>query len=224
MAVTRRKILALKCMVWAACLAPLGRLVYRGLTGRLSANPIEFITLSTGRWTLVLLLATLSITPLRKLTGLAWLIRFRRLIGLFAFLYGFLHFMTYVWLDKFFDFQDMVKDVIKRPFITAGFFAFLLLVPLAATSTTWSIRKLGGRRWQLLHCAIYISAVSAVIHFWWKVKADTRDPRIFAAVLALLLLYRVAAWGVRLHSGYNSARASDAGRLHRRRSVASPMP
>ncbi len=194
---TRRKILILKWLVWAACLAPLGRLIYRGLAGHLTANPIEFITLSTGTWTLVFLLATLSITPLRKLTGLTWLVRFRRLIGLFAFFYACLHFTTYVWLDKFFDLSDMVRDVAKRPFITAGFFAFLTLIPLAATSTAWAIRKMGGRKWQLLHRIIYISATSAVVHFWWKVKADTRQPLIYASVLGSLLLFRVAAWGLR---------------------------
>ncbi len=194
---TRRKILILKCLVWAGCLLPLGRLIYRGFAGRLTANPIEFITLSTGTWTLVFLLTTLSITPLRKLTGLSWLIRFRRLIGLFAFFYACLHFTTYVWLDKFFDLSDMVRDVAKRPFITAGFFAFLTLIPLAATSTAWAIRKMGGRNWQLLHRIIYLSATSAVVHFWWKVKADTRQPRIYASILGLLLLVRVAAWGLR---------------------------
>jgi sulfoxide reductase heme-binding subunit YedZ len=194
---TKRKVRLLKCLVWAGCLAPLARLLVRALTGRLTANPIEFITLSTGTWTLIFLLVTLSVTPLRRLTGRAWLIKFRRLIGLFAFFYGCLHFMTYIWLDKFFDVSDMVKDVIKRPFITAGFFAFLLLIPLAATSTAGAIRRLGGSRWQLLHRAIYVSAASAVIHFWWKVKADTRQPRIYASMLAVLLLVRVAAWLVR---------------------------
>ncbi len=194
---TKRKLLLLKCLVWVACLAPLCRLVYRGFAGRLTANPIEFITLSTGTWTLVFILVTLSITPLRKFTGLAWLIKFRRLIGLFAFFYAGLHFMIYVWLDKFFDLSDMVKDVIKRPFITAGFFAFLLLIPLAATSTAMAIRKMGGRNWQQLHRIIYLSAASAVVHFWWKVKADTRQPMIYATILSVLLLYRVAAWGLR---------------------------
>jgi len=202
---SRRKILLLKCLVWVGCLAPLGRLVFRALTDRLTANPIEFITLSTGTWTLIFLLVTLSITPLRRLTGQAWLIRFRRLIGLFAFFYGFLHFMTYICLDKFFDLADMVKDVIKRPFITAGFVAFLLLIPLAATSTAGAIHKLGGSRWRLLHRAIYVSAVLAVIHFWWKVKADTQQPRIYAAILAILLLYRVAVWLVRRARSIRSA-------------------
>ena len=186
-----RKILLLKIAVWIGCFVPLGRLLYKGWTGGLGANPIEFITLSTGTWTLTFLLATLSITPLRKLTGQSWLIRIRRLIGLFAFFYASLHFTTYVWLDKFFDFQEMVEDVMKRRFITAGFLAFTLLVPLAMTSTTWAVRKLGGKNWQRLHRLIYLSAVAGVIHFWWKVKADVREPAIYAAILGGLLLLRL---------------------------------
>jgi sulfoxide reductase heme-binding subunit YedZ len=180
----------LKTAVWAACLIPLLRLVYKGFNGTLGANPIEFITLSTGTWTLVLLLATLGITPLRRITGLSWLIRFRRLTGLFAFFYACLHLTTYVWLDKFFDVRDMAKDVVKRPFITAGFFAFMLLVPLAATSTRRAIQKM-GRRWQLLHRLIYVSAAAAVTHFWWKQKADIHRPFIYAVVLGVLLVSRV---------------------------------
>jgi methionine sulfoxide reductase heme-binding subunit len=187
-----RKILLLKIAVWIGCFVPLGRLLYKGWTGGLGANPIEFITLSTGTWTLIFLLATLSITPLRKLTGQSWLIRIRRLIGLFAFFYASLHFTTYVWLDKFFEFQEMVEDVMKRRFITAGFLAFTLLVPLAMTSTTWAVRKLGGKNWQRLHRLIYLSAVAGVIHFWWKVKADVREPAIYAAILGGLLLLRLA--------------------------------
>lgn len=191
---TRKAIGAAKTFIWVACLTPLLRLGWKGLTGGLGANPIEFITLSTGTWTLVFLLATLAITPLRRLSGQSWLIRFRRLVGLFAFFYGVLHFVTYVWLDKFFDVQDMIKDVAKRPFITAGFLAFLLLVPLAATSTAGAIRWMGGRRWQLLHRLIYVSGVSAVVHFWWKVKADVRKPAIYAAVLGILLGLRLVFW------------------------------
>jgi sulfoxide reductase heme-binding subunit YedZ len=191
---TRKEIAIVKTVVWAACLLPLLRLAWKGFRGGLGANPIEFITLSTGTWTLVLLLATLAVTPLRRLTGQSWLIRLRRLVGLFAFFYGVLHFITYIWLDKFFDVPDMMKDVVKRPFITAGFLAFLLLIPLAVTSTAGAIRRMGGRRWQLLHRLIYISGVSAVIHFWWKVKADVREPAIYAIVLALLLCIRLAFW------------------------------
>ena len=191
---TRKTIAIAKTFIWVACLTPLLRLGWKGLTGGLGANPIEFITLSTGTWTLVFLLATLAITPLRRLSGQSWLIRFRRLVGLFAFFYGVLHFITYVWLDKFFDVQDMIKDVAKRPFITAGFLAFLLLVPLAATSTAGAIRWMGGRRWQLLHRLIYVSGISAVVHFWWKVKADVRKPAIYAAVLGILLGLRLVFW------------------------------
>ena len=191
---TRKAIAVAKILIWVACLTPLLRLGWKGLTGGLGANPIEFITLSTGTWTLVFLLATLAITPLRRLSGQSWLIRFRRLVGLFAFFYGVLHFITYVWLDKFFDVQDMIKDVAKRPFITAGFLAFLLLIPLAATSTAGAIRWMGGRRWQLLHRLIYVSGISAVVHFWWKVKADVRKPAIYAAVLGILLGLRLVFW------------------------------
>ena len=191
---TRKRIAVIKTFVWLACLTPLLRLGWKGLTGGLGANPIEFITLSTGTWTLVFLLATLAITPLRRLTGRSWLTRFRRLVGLFAFFYGVLHFITYIWLDKFFDVRDMIKDVAKRPFITAGFLAFLLLVPLAATSTAGAIRRMGGRRWQLLHRLIYVSGISAVVHFWWKVKADIREPAIYAVVLGILLGLRIIFW------------------------------
>jgi sulfoxide reductase heme-binding subunit YedZ len=188
---TRKTIAVVKSIIWVACLAPLFRLIWKGLAGSLGANPIEFITLSTGTWTLVCLLTTLAITPLRRMTGQSWLIRLRRLVGLFAFFYGTLHFITYVWLDKFFDVPGMIKDVVKRPFITAGFLAFLLLIPLAVTSTAGAIRWMGGRKWKLLHRLIYISGVSAVVHFWWKVKADVREPAIYAAVLAVLLGIRL---------------------------------
>jgi len=200
--VTKKQIIALKFVVWMVCLYPFARLIYKYKFGGLGANPIEFITLATGITTLTLLLATLAVTPLRRLTGLNWLIRFRRLLGLFAFFYGFLHFTTYVWLDKFFDVHDMLRDVAKRPFITAGFVAFMSMVPLAATSTAWSIRKMGGKNWNQLHQLIYLSGIAAVVHFWWKVKADHRRPATYGAVLAALLLYRAAAWAwPRLRSG-----------------------
>jgi len=185
---------ASKTVAWVLCLLPLARLIWKGFCGGLGANPIEFIILSTGTWTLILLLVTLSITPIRKLTGQSWMIRFRRLIGLFAFFYATLHMICYVWLDKFFDVGEIFRDVVKRPFITAGAFAFVLLIPLAATSTAGSIRRLGGRRWRLLHRLIYISSISAVIHFWWKVKADVRDPKMFAVILASLLAYRIVSY------------------------------
>jgi methionine sulfoxide reductase heme-binding subunit len=186
-----RKIIILsKSLVWGVCLAPLVRLAVRGLTTGLGANPIEFITLSTGTWTLVWLLTTLAISPLRAVTGWNLLIRFRRLLGLFAFFYGALHFTTYIWLDKFFDVSEMFHDIVKRRFITAGMFAFSLMIPLAVTSTAAAIRRLGGRNWQRLHRLVYLSAAAAVVHFWWKVKADVREPAIYGAVLVALLLAR----------------------------------
>src|SRR5437588_8161447 len=185
---------ALKVLVFLLCLTPLGLLVWKGYQQDLGANPVDVITRSTGKWTLVFLLITLSVTPVRKLARLPWLIRFRRMLGLFAFFYGTLHLTTYVWLDKFFDVQEMLHDIFKRRFITAGMTAFALMLPLALTSTAGWIRRLGGKRWQMLHRLIYFSATAAVIHFVWLVKADLRRPFTFGAVLAVLLAYRVAAW------------------------------
>lgn len=187
----------LKPVVFAVCLVPLARLGWKAFQGDLGANPIEVITHSTGLWTLIFLLITLSITPLRKLTSQPWLIQFRRMLGLFAFFYGSLHFLTYFWLDKFFDFHEIVKDVYKRPFITAGFTAFVLLIPLAVTSTRGWIRRLGGRRWNLLHKLIYVSATAGVIHFIWLVKKDLTQPIRYAVVLGILLGYRVVVWAWR---------------------------
>ncbi len=183
-----------KPVLFVACLGPLARVVWLGLHAQLGANPIEFITHSTGDWTLRILLITLAITPVRKLTRQYWLVNFRRMLGLFAFFYGCLHLMTYVWLDKFFDVHEMLHDVAKRKFITAGMTAFALMIPLALTSTKWSIRKLGGKRWQALHRLIYFSAAAGVIHYIWLVKADLKKPLEYAAVLGALLLYRVGVW------------------------------
>jgi len=184
----------LKPVLFLACLAPLAALVWRGLHADLGANPIEFITHATGDWTLRFLLITLSITPLRKLTRQYWLIGLRRMLGLFAFLYGTLHLMTWLWLDKFFDPHEMLADIVKRRFITAGMTAFTLMIPLALTSTRWAIRKLGGQRWQALHRLIYFSAAAGVIHYIWLVKADLKKPLEYAAMLGLLLAYRIAVW------------------------------
>ncbi|HEV8180840.1 MAG TPA: protein-methionine-sulfoxide reductase heme-binding subunit MsrQ [Candidatus Angelobacter sp.] len=184
----------LKPVIFLACLIPLGRLVWRGFHAGLGANPIEAITHGTGDWTLTFLLVTLSISPLRKLTRQYWLIGLRRMLGLFAFFYGTLHLMTWLWLDKFFDVHEMLADIIKRRFITAGMTAFALMIPLALTSTKWSIRKLGGKRWQALHRLIYFSAMAGVIHYIWLVKADLRKPLEYAAVLGVLLLYRLIVW------------------------------
>lgn len=180
----------MKVPVFVLCLAPLFLLVWRGFSGGLGANPIEFITHATGDWTLRFLLITLAVTPFRKLLGWPELVRFRRMFGLFAFFYGCLHLLTYVWLDKFFAWSEMVKDVAKRPFITAGFTAFVLLVPLAITSTTGWIRRLGGKRWQMLHRLIYVSAVAGVVHYYWLVKSDIRWPLFYGGLVALLLSYR----------------------------------
>ena len=180
-----------KAVLFAICLVPLVRLVWRGYHGNLTANPVEFVQHFTGDWTLRFLLITLSVTPLRKLLPLPDLIRFRRMLGLFAFFYVCLHFLTYLWPDQNFDLTGMWKDVAKRPFITVGFLGFCLLVPLALTSTKGWIRRLGGKRWQALHRAIYISALCGVIHYYWLVKSDHRLPLLYGAILAVLLLYRL---------------------------------
>jgi len=190
-----------KTAVWICCLAPLARLVWLGFHDGLTANPIEFITLSTGTWTLNFLMASLAITPARRLTGWNWLIRYRRTIGLFAFFWASMHFVTYIWLDKFFDIGEMIRDVVKRRFITAGLTAFLLMIPLALTSTRAAIRRMGGRNWQRLHRLVYFSAVAAVVHFWWKVKADTREPAIYATLLVALMLLRVPFGRTKASSG-----------------------
>jgi sulfoxide reductase heme-binding subunit YedZ len=182
-----------KIAVFIAALIPLARLAWKAFHEGLGANPIEVITHSTGDWTLILILTTLSITPLRKLTKQYWLVGVRRMIGLFAFFYGCLHFTTYIWLDKFFDWHEMVKDIAKRPFITVGFTAFVLLIPLAVTSTKGWIRRL-GKNWQRLHWLIYVSATAGVIHYIWLVKADLRKPLQYAFVLGVLLMYRIVAW------------------------------
>jgi len=183
-----------KPVIFLACLAPLAALAWKAYSGNLGANPIEVITHATGDWTIRFLLITLSVTPLRKLTRQPWLIRFRRMFGLFAFFYGVLHFLTYIWLDKFFNFHEMLTDIAKRRFITVGFTGFLLLIPLALTSTAGWIRRLGGKRWQMLHRLIYFSAIAGVIHYLWLVKADIRKPLQYTTILALLLGYRIFVW------------------------------
>lgn len=176
-----------KVAVFLLALVPLAWLA----THRLGPNPIETITHTTGDWTLRFLVLTLAVTPLRKLLGLPELIRYRRMLGLFAFFYGTLHFMTYLWLDKFFDAAEIVKDVGKRPFIAAGFTGFVLLIPLALTSTAASIRRLGGQRWRRLHRLVYVSALAGVVHYYWQVKSDIRGPLVYFALIAALLLWRI---------------------------------
>jgi sulfoxide reductase heme-binding subunit YedZ len=182
-----------KPVVFLLCLLPLAALGWRALHGELTANPIEFITHATGDWTLRFLIITLCVTPFRKILHLPELIRFRRMLGLFAFFYACLHFTTYIWLDKFFDLSEMWKDIAKRRYITVGFTAFLLLIPLAITSTAGWIRRLGGKRWQLLHRLIYVSATLGVIHYYWLVKSAVIRPLTYGAIVAILLLWRLFA-------------------------------
>jgi methionine sulfoxide reductase heme-binding subunit len=174
----------------AVALLPLANLIRRGFIDQLGANPIETITHTTGDWALRLLLLSLAVTPLRRLTGWNRLIAYRRTLGLLAFTYAALHFSTYVVLDHFFDWQAIVADVAKRPYVTAGFSAFLCLVPLAVTSTRGWIRRL-GRRWSHLHRLVYVAAALAVVHYWWLVKADVRAPFAYAAILVALLAARL---------------------------------
>jgi methionine sulfoxide reductase heme-binding subunit len=183
-----------KVVVFALCLVPLALLILRAVQGNLTANPIEYITHRTGDWTLRFLVITLTITPLRKMLHTPQLIRFRRMLGLFAFFYGFLHFSTWIGLDKFFAWSDMWADVIKRPYITVGFTGFVLMIPLAITSTAGWIRRLGGKRWQWLHRLIYVSAVLGVIHYKWLVKSDVRKPLFYMSLVGVLLLWRLGAW------------------------------
>jgi methionine sulfoxide reductase heme-binding subunit len=170
---------------------PLALLGWDAWHKQLGANPIEFATRTTGVLTLVFLLLSLAVTPLRKAVGLPWLGKFRRMVGLYAFFYACLHLLTYVWFDKFFVAGAIVSDVIKRPFITAGMAGFLLLVPLAVTSTNNAVKRLGGKRWSRLHKVAYVAAVCGVIHYYMLVKADTREPILFGIVLATLLGYRI---------------------------------
>lgn len=183
-----------KVFVFVICLGPVFSLTLKAFTGGLGANPVEYIQLSTGEWTLRFLALTLCITPLRKLLNLPDLIRFRRMLGLFAFFYVCLHFLTYLGPDQSFDLSAMWKDVYKRPFITVGFLGFLLLLPLALTSTAGWIRRLGGKNWQRLHRLIYFAAAAGVIHYTWKVKSDLRGPEFYAVIFSILFLWRLFDW------------------------------
>lgn len=181
----------LKPVVFLACLAPFAYLVYGMLWGDLGANPVETITNETGIWTLRLLVVTIAITPVRWLTKWNPIITFRRMIGLFAFFYAFIHFSIYFVLDRSLMFDGLWEDIVKRPYITVGFTAFVLMIPLAITSTKGWIRRLGGARWNLLHRLVYASAVLGVLHYWWKVKLDVTDPMVYAVIVGVLLGWRV---------------------------------
>lgn len=182
----------LKLAVFLLCLVPLGFIVWDIFTGNLGANPVEALSHRTGSWTLRFLLIVLAVTPLRKLSGQAWLIRYRRMLGLYAFFYASLHFTVYFALDLYFALDHVLEDIAKRPYITVGFIAFVLLIPLAATSTNQMMRSL-GKRWKKLHRLVYLIAVLGVVHFIWLVKADLLEPLVYATMLALLLGYRW--WG-----------------------------
>jgi len=180
-----------KPLVFLAALVPLALLGWRIAHDALGANPVEAINRFTGDWALRFLLITLAITPLRRLTGFNLLVRWRRMLGLFAFFYATLHITSFVWIDQGFDVDEIIKAVIKRPFITVGFLAFVLLIPLALTSTNAMVRRLGGKRWQQLHRLVYVIGGLAVLHFFWMVKSDIREPLLYAAILLLLLGYRL---------------------------------
>ncbi|MCK9605469.1 MAG: sulfoxide reductase heme-binding subunit YedZ [Methylomonas sp.] len=181
----------IKLAAFMLALIPLFKLCFSAYLDKLGANPIEKISHITGYWTLTFLLITLTPTPLRRLSGWAWPVRLRRMLGLFAFFYGCLHFLTYLVLDQFFDWDSIVKDIVKRPYITVGFPAFVMMIPLAVTSTDNMIRRLGGKYWRMLHTLIYPSAIGGVVHYWWLVKKDLTNPIIFAALLGVLLAIRV---------------------------------
>ncbi|MGV8891946.1 MAG: sulfite oxidase heme-binding subunit YedZ [Burkholderiaceae bacterium] len=190
---TPQQLRVIKVSLYMLCLIPFARLVLFTLTDRLGANPIEFITRNSGDWTLYFLCITLTVTPLRKWLQWPWLIKLRRMFGLFVFFYACLHFTTFIWFDHFFDLSEMFKDVIKRPFITVGFINFLLLIPLAATSSKSMVRLLGGKRWQWLHRLIYLIAPLAIVHFWWMKagKNDFAQPILLGLIVAALLLVRI---------------------------------
>lgn len=181
-----------KLTLFLLCLVPFAHLLWRIYRNDLTANPIEFITHTTGDWTIRFLMFTLAVTPLRAILKQAQLIRFRRMLGLFAFFYACAHFATWIWLDKAFVLQDMWDDVIKRRFITVGMTGLLLMTPLAITSTAGWVRRLGFRRWQMLHRLIYFIALAGVIHYYWLVKSDIRLPLMYGAILAVLILLRLA--------------------------------
>ena len=194
MKISPRQISALKVVIFIVCLVPVADLGWGLYNDTLGANPIEFIIRDLGRWALKFLLITLTITPLRKLTGWGWLLRFRRMLGLYAFFYAALHLSIYLGLDQAFDWIEIAKDIIKRPFITVGMFTFTLLLPLAITSNNVMMRRMGFDTWQKLHRAIYLIGICAVLHFWWLVKLDTTWPIIYTAMLAALLGMRLVGY------------------------------
>jgi sulfoxide reductase heme-binding subunit YedZ len=193
-----KQLKGIKAAVFVLALAPLARLVVYAFLDRLGANPIEFVTRNTGDWTLYFLCMTLAVTPLRRLAKWNWLLKLRRMLGLYAFFYALLHFTTFLWFDHYFDVAEMLKDVVKRPFITVGFAAFVLLIPLAVTSTNAMVRRLGGKTWQRIHKLIYVIAPLGILHFWWMkaAKHNFAQPTLFGIIVALLLAFRIY-WKIR---------------------------
>jgi sulfoxide reductase heme-binding subunit YedZ len=180
-----------KLVVFVNSLVPLALLLWDLYRKQVGANPLEFVTRTTGMLTLLFLMLSIAITPVRKITRLNWLIKFRRQIGLFAFFYGFLHLTTYIWFDRLFNLRSTISDIAQRPFIAVGMLAFLLMLPLAITSTNKMVKRLGGRRWMQLHRTVYVAGAAGVLHFWLLVKSDTRIPLTFAFILLLLLGHRL---------------------------------
>jgi sulfoxide reductase heme-binding subunit YedZ len=205
--VSRRTRIILKSAVWGACLSPLVVLLYQFHADNLGANPIDYVTRTLGVWTLRILLASLAMTPLRLLFGISWPITLRRPLGLFAFFYVCLHFAVWIVVDHFFDWAEMGADVLKRPYITVGMLALTLLLPLAATSTTGMVKRLGGRNWRRLHRLVYVIGILGVLHFLWLAKKGVNDPYWYAAVLGLLLGIRVWDWARRVVKGRPGQRA-----------------
>ena len=190
---TPRQLVVIKGLAFALALAPFFTLVYL-VANDMLVEPLQYITRNTGDWTLYFLCITLAVTPVRRFSGWNWLLKLRRMMGLYAFFYALLHFTTFLWFDHFFDVQAMLKDVVKRPFITVGFAAFVLLVPLAITSTNGMVRRLGGKRWQMLHKLVYVIAPLGILHFWWMkaAKHDFNQPILFGLIVFALLALR--AW------------------------------
>jgi sulfoxide reductase heme-binding subunit YedZ len=180
-----------KFLLFTNALVPLAMLLWDVYQERVGANPLEFVTRTTGMLTLVFLTITLAVTPARKITGLNWLVKFRRMLGLFAFFYGFLHLMTYIWFDRYFNLKSVPGDIASRPFIAIGMLALFLMMPLAITSTNKMVKRLGGKRWNTLHKLIYAAGIAGALHYWLLVKSDTRLPLTFGFILLLLLGHRL---------------------------------
>jgi len=210
-ALDARTVQRIKFALFLVCLYPFASLVWLGLSGGLGADPVEFVRRATGTWTLDFLIITLSVTPFRRVTGWQWLIRLRRMFGLYAFFYAAIHVVAYFWLDQLFDLAAIWRDVVKRPLIAAGLLSFVLMIPLAATSTDRMVRRLGGKRWQQLHRAVYLVAVAGVIHFWWLVKIDYTRPLIYSMIIGGLLVARIVFLFGRNRPAINAAQ--DAARM-----------